>query len=87
MFIVLASALEVLTTFSCSPYIQSMNYVFIRKSRWPRREIDLPELFTPRTEELLAVIKAAGPLDVLCLQEFSTDPRVVDMFNDALGSK
>lgn len=54
---------------------------------WSRKEIELPELFTPRTMELLAVIKAAGPLDVLCLQEFSTDKRIVSMFNDALGSK
>ena len=47
----------------------------------------MPELFTQRTEELLTLIKAAGPLDVLCLQEFSTDERIVSMFNDALGSK
>jgi len=58
-----------------------------RKTRWLRREIELPELFTQRTEELLTLIRAAGPLDVLCLQEFSTDKRIVAMFNDALGSK
>ena len=67
--------------------IQSIVYHCSWKSRWLHREIELPELFTPRTKELLTVIKAAGPLDVLCLQEFSTDKRIVAMFKDELGSK
>ena len=61
--------------------------IYSLKARWLRREIELPELFKPRTKELLTVIKSASPLDVLCLQEFSTDERIVTMFNEALGSK
>jgi len=55
--------------------------------RWLRREIDIPELFTKRTGEILDLVKSAGPLDVLCLQEFSTDDRIVSMFHDALGTR
>ena len=68
-------------------YIILHVHIYSLKARWLRREIELPELFKPRTKELLTVIKSASPLDVLCLQEFSTDERIVTMFNEALGSK
>ena len=51
------------------------------------REARYPDKFLPRHQGIVDLLRASGPPDVVCLQEFSSDVKVQELFEENFSNE